>query len=302
MYKGFNLKITEDFLDEEILNYLLGENNSDKIFDYLSNNSNYNKLLNYLQRYNEIYDKLINEIYDKLNYKIHNHINKRITHIFNKKDATINLTSIGKNWFPKINANIFISHSHKDKLLAKKLSIWLYLYFGLNSFIDSTVWGYSKDLLENIINNEDYGYMIKYNLYDLEKTLNINTHIDILLSMAIIQMIDNCECLIFLNSPQSISRKNTIEITYSPWIYTEINIAKYIEKIVPKRLQNNIKQANFSREYLSPYFEINAKHLLTLKENNLIKWREKSKKRGEKELNYIYNSIKHTLYKKASNE
>ena len=52
-------------------------------------------------------------------------------------------TRLGKEWFPEIEADIFISHSHADEKLAKGLAGWLHSTFGLNCFIDSCVWGYS---------------------------------------------------------------------------------------------------------------------------------------------------------------
>lgn len=115
-----------------------------------------------------------------------------------------------------------------------------------------------------------------------------------LLSMALTKMIDKCECLIFLNTPNSISRENTMEKTYSPWIYHEIGISKVIKRTKPDRLQNKDGLVCFSKsaENLIPYFQINTSHLFKLNEKILNSWKIKSKMRGAEELNYLYEIYK----------
>src|SRR5438309_1285086 len=54
------------------------------------------------------------------------------------------------HWFPKIEADVFISHSHTDELAAIELAGWLKDQFGLNSFIDSCVWGHADELLKQV--------------------------------------------------------------------------------------------------------------------------------------------------------
>ena len=235
-------------------------------------------------------------LYDNINPDSKNIISDKISS-FVDDNKEINLTDIGEDWFPNIEADVFISHSHKDEKLAIKLALWLYYYFGIKAFIDSTVWGYSRDLLHKIINNKKYGYILRQNTYRLYETLNINSHIDMLLSMALTKMIDRCECLIFLNTPNSISRKNTMEITYSPWIYHEIGVSKVIKKNIPNRLQLEIKQHLFSNEELRPYFQTNTSHLFKLDENILNSWREKSNMRGVEELNYLYRICANRIYR-----
>ena len=63
-------------------------------------------------------------------------------------DNVIDGTKIQNEWFPEIEADIFISHAHVDKRLACALAGWIHDTFGLTCFIDSNVWGYSSDLLE----------------------------------------------------------------------------------------------------------------------------------------------------------
>lgn len=51
-------------------------------------------------------------------------------------------------WFPNIDAQVFISHAHKDSEIALGLAGLLHDQFGISAFVDSTVWGYSDDLLK----------------------------------------------------------------------------------------------------------------------------------------------------------
>lgn len=209
-----------------------------------------------------------------------------------------------KNGFQNIEADVFISHSHKDEKLAIKLALWLYYCFGIKAFIDSTVWGYSRNLLNEIINNPNYNYILRQNTYKFNETLNINSHIDMLLSMALTKMIDKCECLIFLNTPNSISRENTMEKTYSPWIYHEIGISKVIKRTEPYRLQNKDGLVCFSKsvEHLIPFLEIDTSHLFKLNENILNSWKIKSKMRGAEELNYLYRICANRIYRYKSKQ
>lgn len=282
MYRGFSLNIENDSLFNKDLIVILKQNN------------NQNLLSNYLRvdfDYKNLYDRINSNYKSTINTKINDFIND------NKE---INLTNIGENWFPNIEADVFISHSHKDEKLAIKLALWLHYCFGIKAFIDSTVWGYSRDLLYKIINNRAYNYFFDYpNSYKFDETLNINSHIDMLLSMALTKMIDKCECLIFLNTPNSISRKDTMEITYSPWIYHEIGVSKLIKRTKPNRLQNKDGLVYFSKsaENVIPFLETDTSHLFKLDENILNSWREKSNMRGVEELNYLYRICANRIYR-----
>lgn len=273
MYRGFSLNIENE--------------NFDNFFD--------NDIVDN-QAITVDYSTFFDELYNNINANSKNIISDKISS-FVDDNKEINLTNIGENWFPNIEADVFISHSHKDEKLAIKLALWLHYCFGIKAFVDSTVWGYSKELLHRIINNPDYNYILWQDTYKLDETLNINSHIDMLLSMALTKMIDKCECLIFLNTPNSISRENTMEITYSPWIYHEIGVSKVIKKNIPNRLQLEIKQHLFSNEELRPYFQTNTSHLFKLDENILNSWREKSNMRGVEELNYLYRICANRIYR-----
>ena len=70
--------------------------------------------------------------------------------------------------------------------------------------------------------------------YSYEKRNYSTSHVHMMLSVALTKMIDNTECLFFLNTPKSITPDTIINQTESPWIYSEITTSQLIRK---KRLK-----------------------------------------------------------------
>jgi hypothetical protein len=103
-------------------------------------------------------------------------------------------------WFPEIDSQVFISHAHKDSALALGLSGHLQEQFGLKSFVDSAVWGYSDDLLR--ILDDAFCYNGSSRTYSYQKRNRSTSHVHMMLSVALTRMIDKCECIIFINTPQ----------------------------------------------------------------------------------------------------
>lgn len=149
------------------------------------------------------------------------------------EDGYINATQLQENWFPQMNADVFLSHSHKDEKLVISFAGWLNEIFGLTSFIDSCVWGYANNLIKIIDNKycvhsyKDDGSVDRYNY----TSRNYSTsHVHMMLNMAIAKMIDSCECLMFVNTPSSIILEEGINkpSTISPWIYSELEFSRII--------------------------------------------------------------------------
>ena len=63
---------------------------------------------------------------------------------FATKNNSLDGSKIQEAWFPQIKADVFISHSHKDEEIAIQLAGWLFVEFGIRTFIDSCLWGYCK--------------------------------------------------------------------------------------------------------------------------------------------------------------
>lgn len=144
-------------------------------------------------------------------------------------------SEIMSEWFPIKKGHIFLSHSHKDLDLALSIAGLLKNKFNLEVFVDSTVWLNSSDLLK-IIDNRFTKNIDGLN-YNYEKRNYSTSHVHIMLMSSLNKMIDNCEALFFLNTPNSLHVGESIrEHTFSPWIYSEIETSKIINKKTPERL------------------------------------------------------------------
>lgn len=188
------------------------------------------------------------------------------------EDGSIDGSKMQENWFPQIEADIFISHSHGDKKLAQELSKWLYVTFGLKAFIDSDVWGYAPNLEKKLLriyrrysDQEDYDDLKNF----------ASAHVHMMLSVALNQMIDNTECLFFLNTPSSISIDAPIDgTTPSPWIYSEIAMSRLIRKRLPKRYERSLNescQKHFAAQ--SVRYTLPIDHLTKLSRIDLKNWK-----------------------------
>lgn len=137
-------------------------------------------------------------------------------------------------WFPKINAHIFLSHSHADKDFVYSMAGFLYKEFGLLSFIDSVVWGYADELLRQV---DQHCYDSVSKTYNYSMRNKTTSNIYLMLNNALYNMIDCTECIIFINTPNSVKKISEVlrDVTYSPWIYSELNLINKVRKIKPNR-------------------------------------------------------------------
>lgn len=156
-------------------------------------------------------------------------------------------TRLQEEWFPSefydSQFDVFISHAHRDEKLVKKLAGYLYVKYGLRSFIDSCYWGYANDLLQNL--DEYYSAYKRYDgtkayRYDTSNFMAANVHI--MLSMALMKMMDACECLIFVDSDQSLNyQKGKTNGTPSPWIYEEVGFSNRLRVNIPERFKKRVR-------------------------------------------------------------
>lgn len=158
---------------------------------------------------------------------------QNLRRIINSKDM-LQASEIKKLLLPSKRYDIFISHSHKDLELAKGFANYLYLFFKITCFIDSLYWGNIDDLQEEL--NAKHLYTDNSNgkeYYDHQSTMEVAKHANMILASALTEMIDNCECVFFLNTDNSvISGTEAINKneTYSPWIYHEVFTTSIIHR------------------------------------------------------------------------
>lgn len=189
---------------------------------------------------------------------------------FKNENGSLDGDMMQSNWFPQINADIFLSHSHADENLVIAFGGWLKEEFGLECFIDSCIWGYSENLqklLDNKYSLDEDGKLI------YRKVLEVSSHVHIMLNTALLQMIDNCECVIFINTPKSVRPRDVINKIVSPWIYSEIGMTKLVKKKtideyrVQKLYESRKEFSDFSIEY-----KLDTNHLMNLTINDLNHW------------------------------
>ena len=199
-------------------------------------------------------------------------------------DGIVDGTQIEKDWFPQMEADVFISHSHADEKLAKGLAGWLHSCFGLTCFIDSCVWGYADDLLE-MINDE---YSDKKNkpsggcIYDHKKCNTASKHVNTMLTIALYKMIDKSEITILLNTNSSIKKYKDIyqQTTYSPWIYSEIVCTEIVRKkpISEYRwksfLEHSFDKSQARNDGFSAVYAVSLEHLEFLDILKLLEWKK----------------------------
>ena len=149
---------------------------------------------------------------------------------------TLDASEISRTWFSEIAIDVFISHSSKDSDLAKSFGAFLQQHFGLRVFIDSTVWLHMDEMLRALdnkycVSERNADNTIKTYSYDAR---NVTTsHVHMILAHALIKMIDNAECFIYLNTSNSTSKQAATSIdTASPWLYHELAM---VNVITPKK-------------------------------------------------------------------
>lgn len=201
------------------------------------------------------------------------------------KDGSVTLydgNKIQENWFSEFkDFDIFISHVHNDGRLATCFAGWLYENLGLKSFIDSHLWN-GCDKLLNAMNGDKPTY---------KKVNIVASHVYIMLNTALMQMIDNCECIFFLNTPNSMSIDDG---TDSPWIFSEIGMANMLRTNIPKRFQKDLVANEGSRPLFECYSkETRVKYKLNLEEFEIVntsclkEW-AKCGMRGNDALDWLY--------------
>lgn len=150
------------------------------------------------------------------------------------KNGVINGETLKDTYFPTSNDgtpyDIFISHSHNNQKEAEILAAWLTKYKGLSCFVDSFVWGSADQLLKEIDNKYCKSY--RKNTYDYTKRNFTTSHVHAILSMSLLEIINESSFCIFIESSESLNlaclgKKKT----FSPWLYEEI---KYMKTLVPK--------------------------------------------------------------------
>ena len=177
----------------------------------------------------EEYKEAGEEIFEDHEETWHNAINDYVN-----AGGILDASKLMNDWFPKVKADIFLSHSHDDKEMLLCFAGWLNKEFGIKAFIDSTVWGYSDNLLQQMDNR--YSHPEKNGTtYDYKSCIRTSANVHLMLSIALEHMIDSTECFMCIDTEKSIRKRINAEgkeevKTGSPWIYDELRAYKIIRQ------------------------------------------------------------------------
>lgn len=251
MYRGFSLKI-DDFYCTKVLEELDSS-----------------------IRYSRFRDSHYTSVTDK--YPIQSILESTIV-----DTTSIDAEKIKGDWFPIIESDIFISHSHRDIKTVEKLATILSNHLGLKVFVDSKVWKYSDDLVQQI---ERQCYEGGYSIHD-----KIVAHVNIMLASALTKMLNNTECVIFLNTSNSLipDQYSTSHQTDFPWIYHELFTTSFLPIRTPKRkMEKSVvnEASQFEIAHTVP-----LEHLTNLSDVEFENWTTKAKSiHWENALDVLYN-------------
>jgi len=198
------------------------------------------------------------------------------------EDGILKGDVIQNAWFPKLKGkfDVFISHSHNDEDLAFAFAGWLNKKFKLRCFLDKYVWNSADGLIKKLDDLCRRPGGKGYNYRDRNMT---TSQIHAMLTSAIMQEIDDCDALFFLNTPNTIDVvTETQEYTLSPWIFLEIGFSKLLNKewknekrieIVKNSIANEAATRRITNEaVVQMRMKLDTSHLTELNENELQDW------------------------------
>lgn len=182
----------------------------------------------------KIYHRLGKEVLSQNKKTVSDSLEKYI-----KANGHINANQLSGEWFPTVETDVFISHSHADVNLAHALAGFLKKELGLTAFVDSSIWSNIADL-QRLVDKPLIMFNGKYNYYKRNQS---TAYVHLLLSTALTKMMDNAEALFFLSTPNSLNSTEN-NITESVWIYHELFTSNFLRQKQPDR--NNYLQKCFS--------------------------------------------------------
>lgn len=125
-------------------------------------------------------------------------------------------------------------------------------------------------------------------------------HVNTMLTIALQKMIDRCECVLFLNTNQSILpyEKTLRDATESPWIYSEIVCTQLIRHKELKEYRKEIFHEDQRMLFeasggFHPAYSVSLDHLMPLNMGDLMEWEQNYPKNTPKHhpLDYLYKQL-----------
>lgn len=148
--------------------------------------------------------------------------------------------------------------------------------------------GYTEELVEDLNTkysdkreNPEGGFV-----YNYESGNKVSQHVNLMLSVALQKMIDKTEAIFLLNTDNSIeiANEDNINLTYSPWIYSEIICTQIVRNkplIAYRDYMSRYQPIDESTmEYRKKFmnlvtvsYDVSLKHLKSLSAKNILDWK-----------------------------
>ncbi|MBF8742078.1 toll/interleukin-1 receptor domain-containing protein [Pseudomonas guariconensis] len=206
-----------------------------------------------------------------------------------KDGNSISAELIAEHLFPKVKADVFISHSSADQEVAIQLAHELKKK-GVEAFVDSVVWGSAYELLKVIDNN--YSKVGSNEHYDYERRNRSTAHVYMILATALQKMIMQSSTLLFLNTSSSISTKHSVQgesMTHSPWIHMELMFSQMMYELEGGAMMD----AAMESASAAPVFhKAPTWHLRSVSSSKFVSWlRERPERQNSIEFNRAIQSF-----------
>ena len=185
-------------------------------------------------------------------------VTSEIKLLFENDRGIIDGEKLKTEYFPtklKQKYNVFISHSHGDIDEIERFARSMEKLYDVKCFVDSMVW---KDIADLQYDIDDRYSRNTNGALDYKAVQRSTAHIHSLLSMALFEMIDQCECCIFVQSNNSLTLDFNDTLTLSQIFYMN-----HTKDEFPDRLKGYYnKVLNETRMFDS---EIKMSHVVDLK-------------------------------------
>lgn len=168
--------------------------------------------------------------------------------------------------------DIFISHSHTEEDSAKDLAAYLNIRYGLKCFVDGFVWGNCDENILRPLDEIWSWHPSKKESFSYEKRNYSTSLVHAMLSMALLEMIDKCECCIFIKPTTDFVVSGIEDRTTSPWIYEEIMMFNKVWKRNPERITRCTESFSASGSKPIVSYKLDLSNMPLLKASHLQKF------------------------------
>ena len=231
-----------------------------------------------IQSFEKYENSLTKIIEDKISY-------------FDSEKNILDGSKLQEDWFPSLDFNIFISHSHKDHSLAVALANFIESRTSLKVFVDGMVWKNADELQHKL---DDKFSLIDTNLYSYKKVLATTSNVNAILSMAIMKVMDKTDVVLLLNTNNSVLAFDSLaDKTLSPWLFEEWLFTQNLKRT--KHTRKISKTATLETKNMQVAYELpDINNYKKLRIKDIENWIYKcdSKKYSYDKLEQLYEMFK----------